>query len=182
MSRLSPRIVTRGLVNSCELCERNTADAGGGGFGEGRPTLITRVWGRSLAPDKVVESRRAAIATYKAGCAGKKEIRYVARDGKPILITGSPGSRTIINTVLCIAVNVIDYGMDIRGAVGLGLFLESQGVTAVHLGVDFVLLFEIEVHGFGLEVDQRQPTAPDYARWRARVKHLPRRPLDCRDR
>jgi gamma-glutamyltranspeptidase/glutathione hydrolase len=41
----------------------------------------------------------------------------VARDGKPILITGSPGSRTIINTVLCIVVNVIDFDMDVRAAV-----------------------------------------------------------------
>src|SRR5438270_1916336 len=41
----------------------------------------------------------------------------VARDGKVVLITGSPGSRTIINTVLCVIVNVIDFDMDIRSAV-----------------------------------------------------------------
>jgi gamma-glutamyltranspeptidase/glutathione hydrolase len=41
----------------------------------------------------------------------------VAKDGKPILITGSPGSRTIINTVLCILVNVLDFDMDVRAAV-----------------------------------------------------------------
>jgi gamma-glutamyltranspeptidase/glutathione hydrolase len=41
----------------------------------------------------------------------------VARDGKVVLITGSPGSRTIINTVLCMLVNVLDYDMDIRSAV-----------------------------------------------------------------
>jgi gamma-glutamyltranspeptidase/glutathione hydrolase len=41
----------------------------------------------------------------------------VAHDGKVVLITGSPGSRTIINTVLCIVVNVIDFGMDARAAV-----------------------------------------------------------------
>jgi gamma-glutamyltranspeptidase / glutathione hydrolase len=41
----------------------------------------------------------------------------VARDGKAVLITGSPGSRTIINTVLCVMVNVIDFDMDIRAAV-----------------------------------------------------------------
>ena len=34
-----------------------------------------------------------------------------------MLITGSPGSRTIINTVLCIVVNVLDFDMDIRAAV-----------------------------------------------------------------
>jgi gamma-glutamyltranspeptidase/glutathione hydrolase len=41
----------------------------------------------------------------------------VARDGKVVLITGSPGSRTIINTVLCVIINVIDFDMDIRSAV-----------------------------------------------------------------
>jgi gamma-glutamyltranspeptidase/glutathione hydrolase len=41
----------------------------------------------------------------------------VAKDGKAVLITGSPGSRTIINTVLCVVVNVIDFDMDIRAAV-----------------------------------------------------------------
>jgi gamma-glutamyltranspeptidase/glutathione hydrolase len=41
----------------------------------------------------------------------------VARDGKVILVTGSPGSRTIINTVLCITVNVIDFDMTVRDAV-----------------------------------------------------------------
>jgi gamma-glutamyltranspeptidase/glutathione hydrolase len=41
----------------------------------------------------------------------------VARDGKVVLVTGSPGSRTIINTVLCMLVNVLDFDMDIRAAV-----------------------------------------------------------------
>jgi gamma-glutamyltranspeptidase/glutathione hydrolase len=41
----------------------------------------------------------------------------VAKDGKVVLVTGSPGSRTIINTVLCILVNVIDFDMDVRAAV-----------------------------------------------------------------
>ena len=41
----------------------------------------------------------------------------VAKDGKVVLITGSPGSRTIINTVLCMVVNVIDFDMSIRDAV-----------------------------------------------------------------
>src|SRR5205823_12252090 len=41
----------------------------------------------------------------------------VAKDGKVRLVTGSPGSRTIINTVLCVVVNVIDYDMDLRAAV-----------------------------------------------------------------
>jgi gamma-glutamyltranspeptidase/glutathione hydrolase len=41
----------------------------------------------------------------------------VAKDGKVVLLTGSPGSRTIINTSLQIVVNVLDFGMDIQAAV-----------------------------------------------------------------
>lgn len=41
----------------------------------------------------------------------------VTRDGKLFLVTGSPGGRTITNTVLNVLVNVIDYGMEIQAAV-----------------------------------------------------------------
>ncbi len=41
----------------------------------------------------------------------------VQRDGRTLLVTGSPGGRTIINTVLCVVVNVVDFEMDVRGAV-----------------------------------------------------------------
>lgn len=41
----------------------------------------------------------------------------VVRDGRPYLITGSPGGRTIINTVLQVILNVIDHRMDIQAAV-----------------------------------------------------------------
>ncbi len=35
----------------------------------------------------------------------------VARDGKPVLVIGSPGGRTIINTVLQVVLNVVDHRM-----------------------------------------------------------------------
>ena len=41
----------------------------------------------------------------------------VTRDGKLVLVTGSPGGRTIINTVACVIINVIDYGMSLADAV-----------------------------------------------------------------
>ena len=41
----------------------------------------------------------------------------VARDGKVVLVTGSPGSRTITNTVLQVVLNVIEFDMDVRAAV-----------------------------------------------------------------
>lgn len=41
----------------------------------------------------------------------------VAREGKPLLVIGSPGGRTIINTVLQVVLNVLDHGMNIAEAV-----------------------------------------------------------------
>lgn len=41
----------------------------------------------------------------------------VRKQGQPLLVTGSPGGRTIINTVLCVVVNVVDFEMDIRTAI-----------------------------------------------------------------
>ena len=44
----------------------------------------------------------------------------VAKDGKPVLAIGSPGGRTIINTVLQVVLNIIDHGMNIGQAVEAG--------------------------------------------------------------
>jgi gamma-glutamyltranspeptidase/glutathione hydrolase len=41
----------------------------------------------------------------------------VFKDGKLVLVTGSPGGPTIINTVLQIITNVIDFGMPVGAAV-----------------------------------------------------------------
>jgi gamma-glutamyltranspeptidase/glutathione hydrolase len=41
----------------------------------------------------------------------------VLKDGKPVLVTGSPGGSRIISTVLQVIVNVLDYSMDVAAAV-----------------------------------------------------------------
>ena len=41
----------------------------------------------------------------------------VSKGGKVVLITGSPGGRTIINTVFAVVLNVTEFGMDVRAAV-----------------------------------------------------------------
>jgi gamma-glutamyltranspeptidase/glutathione hydrolase len=70
-----------------------------------------------------VTDRKGTIGTEpNLIAAGKRMLSsqtptIVARDGKAVLITGSPGGRTIINTVLGIVVNVIDYEMPIQEAV-----------------------------------------------------------------
>ena len=44
----------------------------------------------------------------------------VAKDGKLFMVTGSPGGRTIINTVLTTILNVVDFGMNAQEAVDAG--------------------------------------------------------------
>ncbi|WIW46586.1 gamma-glutamyltransferase [Bradyrhizobium sp. 62B] len=41
----------------------------------------------------------------------------VLRDGKPVLVTGSPGGSRIISSVLQVIVNLLDYRMDVAAAV-----------------------------------------------------------------
>ena len=63
----------------------------------------------------------------------------IAKDGKLVAIVGSPGGRTIINTVLQVVSNVIDFGMNIQQAVNAPrvhhqwlpdhLQIEKDGVT-----------------------------------------------------
>jgi gamma-glutamyltranspeptidase/glutathione hydrolase len=44
----------------------------------------------------------------------------IAKDGQLFMVTGSPGGRTIINTVLLTILNVIDFGMNAQEAVDAG--------------------------------------------------------------
>jgi gamma-glutamyltranspeptidase/glutathione hydrolase len=46
----------------------------------------------------------------------------VARDGRAVLVTGSPGGRTIINTVLQVVLNVCEHGMPVAEAVAAPRF------------------------------------------------------------
>ncbi|MFV1981554.1 MAG: gamma-glutamyltransferase, partial [Rhodothermia bacterium] len=46
----------------------------------------------------------------------------LARDGKPVLVLGTPGGRTIINSVLQVILNVVDHKM------GLGLAVEAPRI------------------------------------------------------
>jgi gamma-glutamyltranspeptidase / glutathione hydrolase len=70
-----------------------------------------------------ITTRKGVIGTEPNLIAPRKRMlssqtpTILARDGKIVLVTGSPGSRTIINTVLGIVINVVDYGMPIQEAV-----------------------------------------------------------------
>ncbi len=67
--------------------------------------------------------REGAIGTEPNQIAPRKRMLssqtpvIVARDGRVRLVTGSPGGRSIINTTLCVVLNVLEFGMDLRAAV-----------------------------------------------------------------
>ncbi len=68
-------------------------------------------------------NRTGRIGTKPNQLAGGKRMlssqspSFVEKDGKLVLITGSPGGRTIINTVLCNILNFTEFDMDLATAV-----------------------------------------------------------------
>jgi gamma-glutamyltranspeptidase/glutathione hydrolase len=73
-----------------------------------RPGITDRRGGIGTEPNVVAPGKRMLSSQTPT---------ILAREGKAVLITGSPGGRTIINTVLCVVVNVVDFDMDARHAV-----------------------------------------------------------------
>jgi gamma-glutamyltranspeptidase/glutathione hydrolase len=73
-----------------------------------RPGITDRKGTIGTAPNQIAPGKRMLSSQTPT---------IVAKDGKVLLVTGSPGSRTIINTVLCILVNMLDFDMDVRRAV-----------------------------------------------------------------
>jgi gamma-glutamyltranspeptidase/glutathione hydrolase len=59
---------------------------------------------------------RNAIAPYKRPLSSMTPT-IVTKDGRAILVTGSPGGPRIISTVLLTIINTLDYGMDVQQAV-----------------------------------------------------------------
>jgi gamma-glutamyltranspeptidase/glutathione hydrolase len=74
-------------------------------------------------PRPGITDRRGHIGTLPNQVApGKRMLSsmtpvIVTREGKAVLVTGSPGGRTIINTVLCVVLNVLEFEMPLREAV-----------------------------------------------------------------
>ena len=71
----------------------------------GTPNLFGLVQGEANA----IQPRKTPLSSMTP--------TIVLRDGKLYLVVGSPGGPTIINTVLEVLVNVIDFGMNVADAV-----------------------------------------------------------------
>jgi len=73
-----------------------------------RPSVTTRTGLIGTAANEIAPGKRMLSSMTPT---------IVAKDGKVVLITGSPGGRTIINTVLCVVLNVLEFDMPLREAV-----------------------------------------------------------------
>jgi gamma-glutamyltranspeptidase/glutathione hydrolase len=86
----------------------------------------------------------------------------IAKDGRLVAVSGSPGGRTIINTVLQVVLNLIDFDMDIEHAVAAPrfhhqwlpdiLWVEENGLPSATATV-------LEALGYKVRVRGRQGTA-----------------------
>jgi gamma-glutamyltranspeptidase / glutathione hydrolase len=74
----------------------------------------------------------------------------VMKDGKPLLVLGSPGGPTIINTVLEVMVNVLDFGMNVQDAVDWPRFHHQwmPDQLSVERGISPDTVAILEKHGY----------------------------------
>ena len=82
----------------------------------------------------------------------------VTRDGKPLLVLGTPGGSRIITAVLQVIVNVVDYGMNVQEAVDAPRF-HQQWLPDVTNVEDFALSPDTRalLAGMGHHLDAPQP-------------------------
>lgn len=65
----------------------------------------------------LIQGERNAVAPHKRPLSAMTPTIVLRKDGSFWFTVGSPGGPTIINTVLCVISNVIDYGMNIQQAI-----------------------------------------------------------------
>jgi gamma-glutamyltranspeptidase/glutathione hydrolase len=65
----------------------------------------------------LIQGERNAVAPRKRPLSAMTPTFVLRKDGSLWFTVGSPGGPTIINTVLCVITNVVDYGMNIQQAI-----------------------------------------------------------------
>jgi gamma-glutamyltranspeptidase/glutathione hydrolase len=60
----------------------------------------------------------------------------VLKDGKPVLLVGSPGGSRIINYVAQTLISILDWGMSPQAAINVGHVVNRNGATELEAGTD----------------------------------------------
>lgn len=88
----------------------------------------------------------------------------VLRDGEPLLVTGAPGGRRIMDTVLQVTLNVLDFGMGIQEAVSAPLIDATGPETYVDPRISEAVRAQLTAMGHELDVRAREFYPGHYAR------------------
>ena len=88
----------------------------------------------------------------------------VLRDGQPVLISGAPGGRRIMDTVLQVTLNVLDFGMGIQEAVSAPLIDATGPETYVDPRIPEAVREQLTAMGHQLDVRAREFYPGHYAR------------------
>ncbi len=86
----------------------------------------------------------------------------IARDGRLVAVTGSPGGRTIINTVLQVMLNIMEFDMPVDSAVAAARFHHQWLPDRLSIEADGVspeTLAALEAMGHNVRMGGRQGTA-----------------------
>jgi gamma-glutamyltranspeptidase/glutathione hydrolase len=86
----------------------------------------------------------------------------IAKDGKLFAVVGSPGGRTIINTVLQVVLNQIDFGMGIQEAVTAPRFHHQWLPDVISFerdGIDSASTVTLKAMGYTVRFGGKQGTA-----------------------
>ena len=78
----------------------------------------------------------------------------VFKEGRPVLLIGSPGGSRIINYVAKTIMAVLDWDMDIQSAIDLGHFVNRNGKTDLEAGSDAVAM-QAALEAMGHEINVR---------------------------
>jgi gamma-glutamyltranspeptidase / glutathione hydrolase len=117
----------------------------------GEPNLFGLIQGEANA----IQPRKTPLSSMTP--------TIVLRDGKLFLVLGSPGGPTIINTVLEVLVNVIDFGMNIADAVDAPRLHHQWMPDVLRLepgfSPDTVTLLKVRGHAVEIEDHQGEVAA-----------------------
>jgi gamma-glutamyltranspeptidase/glutathione hydrolase len=118
------------------------SDFGSGVSVEGAGFLLNNQMNNYAHNDDAAARQRGGQAPLNAMAPGKRMLStmtptMVFRDGKPWLVTGTPGGSTIIDTVLQVVVNVVDYGLNVAEAVHQPRIFQAAAPGALNVEPNF---------------------------------------------